>query len=589
MFNCKILNCKLLKTSRLLGLLSFNLVLAASLGQIQDSAIAASPAIQPQPQFKAQSKEKLPEKLPTLENTEWLLVSWTGGTPLSNAPITAQFERNQLTGSDGCNRYNTSYQRKGKTLEINAAIATTRRACPPDISEKSRQFLQLLGAATQYRITNYKSLQISYQYGTEQGTLLFTPKPASTTSSAAETSTPTPIATLEDKEWHLISLNGVKLVNNSKITALFKDGRLAGSGGCNRYTTGYKLKERSLTVNSEIASTMMACPQPLMSQEQTFLVALAGSVEYKIDNLGNLQITYQTKSEKGTLTFSSTSPAISPSVSPSASPSTAPAPPNSARPEPKPAASAKDKILYVNDKMVDCTGVAPQKCWQIRENPDSKWQLLYTPIKGFNYQPGYLYKISLSETAIARPPADGSSIQRTLIKILAQVPSIWLDKPSSNWNKAGATIPKAPKPEGDRPTVARCRSQIRSAATPEDKALTNAGWSLFGAVQVYDKTTLIKAMSAVDGMCRPLGYQTFVFQDGQYAGTLSPQVMNARTNGAARQDYLVNADNISAEYSRYGEQDALCCPPLVSRTEFKIEQKRGKPVVVLLNVTTESP
>jgi hypothetical protein len=79
-----------------------------------------------------------------------------------------------------------------------------------------------------------------------------------------------------------------------------------------------------------------------MSQEQTFLVALAGSVEYKIDNSGNLQITYQTKSEKGTLTFSSTAPAISPSVSPSASP----APPNSARPKPKPAASSKDKILY---------------------------------------------------------------------------------------------------------------------------------------------------------------------------------------------------------------------------------------------------
>lgn len=550
-------NPKFINASGMIGLLTLNLLIGTSFGKGADFAIAAP--------IPAQHNTKLP----TLENTEWQLVSWTGGTPLAQAPITAQFEKNRLSGSDGCNRYTTSYQLKGKTLEINAAIATTRRACPPDISEKSRQFLQLLGAATQYRITQYKSLEITYQYGTEQGTLLFSPKTAAAPSA--------PTSSLEGKEWKLSALNGNKLVTDSKITALFKDGKLSGSGGCNRFTASYQLKDKILTVNPQIASTMMACPQPLMNQEQTFLEALAGSKEYKVDNQGNLQITYQTKTGKGLLTFS-------PPSSPTAS---------SPQPEPKPTvsttASAKEKNIYVNDQTVNCTGVAPQKCWQIRENPSDKWQLLYTPIKGFDYQPGYLYKLSLKETTIARPPADGSAIQRTLVKVLAQVPSIWLDKPLSNWNKAGAAIPKAPKPTGDRPTVARCLAQVRAATTPEDKALTAAGWSLFGAVQSYGKTTLVKAMSSVDGMCRPLGYQTFVFQGGQFAGTLSPQAMNARTNGAAQQENLTTADNLSVEYSRYGEQDALCCPSLVSRATFKIERSQGKPLVVPVNSALESP
>ena len=29
--------------------------------------------------------------------------------------------------------------------------------------------------------------------------------------------------------------------------------------------------------------------------------------------------------------------------------------------------------------------------WQVSEKSSDAWRLLYTPIKGFNYQPGYLY------------------------------------------------------------------------------------------------------------------------------------------------------------------------------------------------------
>ncbi len=53
----------------------------------------------------------------------------------------------------------------------------------------------------------------------------------------------------------------------------------------------------------------------------------------------------------------------------------------------------------------------------------------------------------------------------------------------------------------------QCREQVRPAITANDQALNKAGWLLYGSVQTYGKTSVISAMSGVDGMCRPMGYQ----------------------------------------------------------------------------------
>ena len=53
---------------------------------------------------------------------------------------------------------------------------------------------------------------------------------------------------------------------------------------------------------------------------------------------------------------------------------------------------------------------------------------------------------------------------------------------------------------------------------------------------------MISGLAAYDGMCRPLGYQSFVFVDGVFAGTVSPEPMNSRTTGAATDVNLRYAD-----------------------------------------------
>lgn len=76
------------------------------------------------------------------------------------------------------------------------------------------------------------------------------------------------------------------------------------------------------------------------------------------------------------------------------------------------------KILYVSDQLVDCVGVAPQKCMLIKEKPTDKWRNFYGSIKGFNYEEGFLYKIKVKIETIKNPPADASNLKYTLIEIL---------------------------------------------------------------------------------------------------------------------------------------------------------------------------
>jgi hypothetical protein len=58
-----------------------------------------------------------------------------------------------------------------------------------------------------------------------------------------------------------------------------KDGTVFGDSGCNRFTGGYKVKGDRITIGP-LASTMMACPQPQMDAEASFLFKLQAAVSY---------------------------------------------------------------------------------------------------------------------------------------------------------------------------------------------------------------------------------------------------------------------------------------------------------------------
>jgi LppP/LprE lipoprotein len=165
----------------------------------------------------------------------------------------------------------------------------------------------------------------------------------------------------------------------------------------------------------------------------------------------------------------------------------------------------------------------------------------------------------------------------------------WLDaKTPANWNVAGAAVPARPGPrDAELAAGGRCASTVRPPTSPEDRALVQRGWSLVGPYERYGGTVAVTATSGADGMCRPLGYQAFVFVNGKFAGTLSPRLMDSRTDGsiASVSVTLFNATDLEVEFARYGEQDALCCPHATTTVEYTVTAK-PPPRVAPASITT---
>lgn len=81
---------------------------------------------------------------------------------------------------------------------------------------------------------------------------------------------------------------------------------------------------------------------------------------------------------------------------------------------------AQTRIMYISPESKTCSGAGLQQCLQFRYNTKSNWQLLYGGIQGFEFVPGYEYKLNVLETKRKNPPADASSIERKLVKVISK-------------------------------------------------------------------------------------------------------------------------------------------------------------------------
>jgi len=159
----------------------------------------------------------------------------------------------------------------------------------------------------------------------------------------------------------------------------------------------------------------------------------------------------------------------------------------------------------------------------------------------------------------------------------------WLDAPLQNWNTPGATAPQAPPV--DPGLNADCAGTARPAETHEDAAVSDAGWALVGTYQGAYGMKVVLGTSSWDGMCRPFRYPAFVFVNGTFAGTLSPEPMAARADGSLIRS-SISRDSLSADFSRYADTDPLCCPSGTSYVNYSVQTVNGYPVVVPSNAST---
>lgn len=98
---------------------------------------------------------------------------------------------------------------------------------------------------------------------------------------ASTSSTPTD---LTNTTWTTttMTVNGTEqaLASNSTMTMQFGDGRVSVNAGCNQQNGQATWTNGQIILSGPMASTMMACEQALMNQDQTIAAFLAGNPTY---------------------------------------------------------------------------------------------------------------------------------------------------------------------------------------------------------------------------------------------------------------------------------------------------------------------
>ena len=113
---------------------------------------------------------------------------------------------------------------------------------------------------------------------------------------------------LYEHDWVLVTMDGKAPVEQSRVTMRLESpeegkGRIFGDASCNRYFGMYAIDQNRVEIG-QLASTLMACPDPMMKQEQAFLSDLEkvtlleqdGSSLVLTDESGDKSLTFEAES-----------------------------------------------------------------------------------------------------------------------------------------------------------------------------------------------------------------------------------------------------------------------------------------------------
>ena len=217
-----------------------------------------------------------------LEGTEWRLTDYLGPAgalvPVAaDVMATATFADGAVAGSTGCNRYHGTYVADRGALSV-GPLAMTMMACEPERTAVERAFTGGLAAAVTYAIDG-GTLELT---GTDGRVVL---------RFRAAAALP-----LVGTRWIATGINNgrggvVSALEGVEVSAVFgDDGRVTGSGGCNRFGGPYTFDGETLAIGP-LATTRKACPGPegVGEQESAYFAAL-GRVATWLIREGRLQL-----------------------------------------------------------------------------------------------------------------------------------------------------------------------------------------------------------------------------------------------------------------------------------------------------------
>jgi len=94
----------------------------------------------------------------------------------------------------------------------------------------------------------------------------------------------TPMDALKGKTWTLVQFDdGSPVPAGRPITAVFEEGRISGSGGCNRYSASVTSASPGALHVGAISATKMACMGTAGTNEQRYFAALEKAETYALE------------------------------------------------------------------------------------------------------------------------------------------------------------------------------------------------------------------------------------------------------------------------------------------------------------------
>lgn len=85
----------------------------------------------------------------------------------------------------------------------------------------------------------------------------------------------------------------------------------------------------------------------------------------------------------------------------------------------------ENMLMRVNHYQQTGVGEGLHLVYLVQEGEEiggEQWSYFYSPIEGFDYEPGYVYELRLRKKYVENPPADGTSIRYILLNVISKTP-----------------------------------------------------------------------------------------------------------------------------------------------------------------------
>jgi heat shock protein HslJ len=206
----------------------------------------------------------------TLAGTSWIMSSLNGALPIPDTIVTLQLGADgSASGSDGCNRYWTTFEQDGQDLTFKQPMAGTMMACEQPVMAQATEYQEALATVTSFLMTARQLVL----FAGDDIVLTFIAD----------------VATLEGTSWDVINYNNgreavVGVLEGAEITLNFDETDLNGNAGCNNYFAGYAVKGQHILIDPPGATSMFCeTPEGVMEQEAAYLAALESAATFRIE------------------------------------------------------------------------------------------------------------------------------------------------------------------------------------------------------------------------------------------------------------------------------------------------------------------